>query len=61
MCNFGFCNLAALHDEAVPSFSGTWLFKFLILLVMAVLHREEDNSFTGRFQLFYNRKKADVS
>ena len=38
--NFVFCNLVALHDEALTSFSGTLLFQLLIVLVMAVLHRK---------------------
>jgi hypothetical protein len=48
--NFGFCDLAALHDKAVPKFSGKLLFKIFNVLVMTVLRREENNS-------LYNRRK----
>jgi hypothetical protein len=50
--NFGFFDLAALHDEAVSTFSGKLLFQILNVLVMAVLRREENNS-------FYKRKKQN--
>jgi hypothetical protein len=48
LSNFGFCDLAALHDEALPSFSGTLLFQILNVLVKAVLRREENNSFYNK-------------
>jgi hypothetical protein len=50
--NFGFCDLAALHDEAVSTFSGKLLFQIVNVLVIAVLRREENN-------YFYNRKKQN--